>query len=361
MVQLDCDKAVALDVQLAVRHPRGVWGLLESTKGTSAWIHPFATEAPAAGASRKAVPAARLVQVASPPAAPRPWRKNAGWLGADHRARIKETWCLEDDVEVPGEKTLLSESQLAVACVEVGWRILLPRCLVVPPYLCGLVAHHVMNHDASRDGKKEGEVLVSKLVAYAQRAVLLCLPIICSGHWTLLVLQRGDAPKEAEKPVDDGKKPMDEGMKDRGCSKCGTAGCMHCAPEHAARWSARLSAEEKFFDPCSLLPPLPEATWWDIRYYDSLRATSSGCARCAVALLDALQTAGVHNVMTAGELGKARRNTAYQRDATSCGYWATHYVETEFRRYAGEGDFAFPFARDRRAELAGALIKRFRE
>ena len=117
---------------------------------------------------------------------------------------------------LPCAETLLSEAEMAMGSVEIGWRLMLPRCLVVPPHVCGLVAHHVQNHAAVVEKHKEGEALVAQLTGYAERAMLLCMPIICSGHWTLLVVQRAGAVLELdEEPVG-----PDAPLASKGCSKC---------------------------------------------------------------------------------------------------------------------------------------------
>ena len=71
--------------------------------------------------------------------------------------------------------------------------------------------------------------------------------------------------------------------------------------------------------------------------FDSLRKPSENCARCAHALLDALQAVHVHSPMSVHELAQSRGNRAYQIDWTSCGWHALRYIETEMRRFAGEG------------------------
>ena len=52
---------------------------------------------------------------------------------------------------------------MALGIDEIGWRLMFPRCLVVPPHVCGLQAHHVQEHAAVVDKHKEGEALVAQL------------------------------------------------------------------------------------------------------------------------------------------------------------------------------------------------------
>ena len=70
--------------------------------------------------------------------------------------------------------------------------------------------------------------------------------------------------------------------------------------------------------------------WVITTRYVSLRRT-------AHALLDALQAVHVHSPLSVHELAQSRGNRAYQIDGTSCGWHALHYIETEMRRFAGEG------------------------
>ena len=88
---------------------------------------------------------------------------------------------------------------------------------------------------------------------------------------------------------------------------------------------------------------------------------SAACAACAHALLDALQAVNAYNTKPVGELAQSRANCARQLDGTSCGWHALHYVETEMRRYAGEGQYPVCFVRAQRVELLRLLINKFRE
>ena len=128
---------------------------------------------------RKEVPSAWLTRLSEAPRKPRVWKKNATWLGREQRAEIAKEWLPLDPPRVlPGAETSLSEAEMALGIVEIGWRLMLPRCLVVPPHVCGLQAHHVQEHAAVVDKHKEGEALVAQLTGYAERAMLLCMPTI---------------------------------------------------------------------------------------------------------------------------------------------------------------------------------------
>ncbi|CAK0899969.1 unnamed protein product [Prorocentrum cordatum] len=326
-VQVDCDAVWASDRAAAARLTSGLWGTVASAKGPSAWIHPGGDTS----ANKRQVPVSWLVPVPDEPSKPLPWRKNAGWLGKEQREEIRKAW-LPVDIEVrraPGARTLLSEAELAIAAVEIGWRLTPPRCLVAPPRITALVAHHVRNHDAAHDRYGEGEELVAELRRYADRA---CVP----------------AAVEADTKLDG------YGV---GCGACGGAGCKTCSCTHAERWLGRLSKESEFITPCTSLAPLEPATWWNIRYYDSLRQPSRACADCAHALLDALQPVGVQNVLSAKELAASRANKAFQSDGSSCGWWCLHHMETEFRRFVGETSVAFDL--QRRVDLAYPIVSKF--
>ena len=162
------------------------------------------------------------VRLSKAPRKPRVWKKNATWLGREQRAEIEKEWLPLDLPSVlPGAETSLSEAEMALGIDEIGWRLMFPRCLVVPPHVCGLQAHHVQEHAAVVDKHKEGEALVAQLTGYAERAMLLCMPIICGGHWTLLVVQRAGAVLELDgDPVDEEPVGPDAPPASKGCLKC---------------------------------------------------------------------------------------------------------------------------------------------
>ena len=58
---------------------------------------------------------------------------------------------------------------------------------------------------------------------YAERAAVLMMPLVCAGHWTLLVVERAGMARPAAEPIE-----MPMGMT-KGCSKRGTSGCKECA------------------------------------------------------------------------------------------------------------------------------------
>ena len=76
-------------------------------------------------------------------------------------------------------------------------------------------------------------------------------------------------------------------------------------------------------------------------------------------MLDALQAVNVRNAKPAEELAQSRTNRARQLDGTSCGWHALHYVETEMRRYGGEGMYPVCFDFNHRVGLVLAFIGKF--
>ena len=221
LAQVDCDAAWALDTTPGKRTAAkfgSLWGTVAVEKDGMTWLWPLADTAK----HRKQVPSAWLIRLSKAPRTPCVWKKNANLLRREQRAEIAKEWLPVDPPRnLPGEKTLLSEAEMALGIVEIGWRLMLPRCLVVPPHICGLVAHHVQSHAAAVEKHKEGEALVAQLTGYAERAMLLCMPIICGGHWTLLVVQRAGAVLELdEEPVDEEPVGPDAPPASKGCLKC---------------------------------------------------------------------------------------------------------------------------------------------
>ena len=222
LAQVDCDAAWALDTTAGKRMAAklgGLWGAVAAEKNGTTWLCPHTVTA---GGNRKQVPSAWLIRLSKAPRKPRVWKKNATWLGREQRAEIAKEWLPLDPPRVlPGAETSLGKAEMALGIVEIGWRLMLPRCLVVPPHICGLVAHHVQSHAAAVEKHKEGEALVAQLTGYAERAMLLCMPIICGGHWTLLVVQRAGAVLELdEEPVDEEPVGPDAPPASKGCLKC---------------------------------------------------------------------------------------------------------------------------------------------
>jgi hypothetical protein len=244
---------------------------------------------------------------------------------------------LDFPTEIVSINTLVSESEMAMGCFEILWRLIPDRALVVPPYLSTMCAVHCAK-DWAGDAP-EGHHLVQKLQDYANRARLLLLPILAGGHWTLLALQRvgGEADKVTPPAL-----TTDE-AKGFGCRRCRHApgGCMACDPDKANKHVKRLEAEEKALDPCTNLDPLPPCEWWDCRYYDSLSKPSKESASMAVALIDALQPVNATNLGDGVELASQRKNTLRQGNTMQCGWYCLHFIEEEVRRYRGEGTFSF--------------------
>ena len=87
-------------------------------------------------------------------------------------------------------ETQLSESELAVSCAEILWRLCVSGVVVVPPFLGCFVACHVTGNWAAHDRRGEGEALVNQVVEFASRAHLLLLPFQSESHLTLLALER---------------------------------------------------------------------------------------------------------------------------------------------------------------------------
>ena len=245
--------------------------------------------------------------------------------------------CLEFPTDIVDISTEVSESEMAIGCFEILWRLLPDRALVVPPYLSSFSAMHCAKDWAG--AAPEGQHLVANVQDYAKRARLLLLPIIAGGHWTLLVLQRvgGEAVVVTSPAL------TSDAATGFGCGKCkyNSGGCMACDSDKATRYLNKSEAEAKALDPCTNLDPLPPCEWWDCRYYDSLGTPSLECARMAVALIDALQPLNAMNVCTAVELASQRKKNLRQGLTLQCGWYCLHFIEEEVRRYRGEGKFSF--------------------
>ena len=134
-----------------------------------------------------------------------------------------------------------------------------------------------------------------------------------------------------------------------------------CVRAGAKRLLLRLDKESAFFSPTKNLTSLPPAPRWDVRYYDSQPQPSENCARSAHALLDVLQAVNVHSSMSVHELAQSRGNRAYQIDMTSCGWHALHYIETEMRRFAGEGQYPNFLNLGKRVELLRLIMQKFKD
>ena len=167
---------------------------------------------------------------------------------------------------------------------------------------------------------------------------MLMMPLICADHWTLLVVERAGMARRAAEPIE---MPMDT---TNCCSKCrNTSGCNQYGAWAALKYNARVDHELEFINPLEKLALLPNSEQWAVRYYDSLRAPSRTCAARAVALLEAHQSVCVKSHAAPKELDTARANRALQDDSTSCGWWALCCVESEMRRYLGEGQWPIGF------------------
>jgi hypothetical protein len=359
LVQIDCDQALALDTSLgqaAARKLSGFWGTIAPaacSKSNAVCVVPGT----GAVGNKKIVPLTWLVPIKEEPAPPSSWKKNVLWLSKEQMEAITKYYLpIPLDGSVPGPQTRLSEAEMSLGCVEIGWRLLIPGCVVAPPHLCALVAHHIMNHDCLHDRYQEGETLCEELLQYAATASLLFAPIICSGHWTLLVLERSGEDVVAEgvdKPP-----PSASGI---GCPKCvyNATGCKDCDPAAAYKWYSRVEKEMNILAPLESSSVKKTSTWSFVRYYDSLPTASSSCAEAAHALLDCLQGNGVHTAMTAEDLRSARANRTTQTDATSCGWHVLHFIETEMRRFRGEGQWSFVFDLGQRVGQLRRILARF--
>jgi hypothetical protein len=308
----------------------GQWGKVKKAVGDRVW---FENQ----HGVMKEVVAKHVEVLESPPNAPGPWKKNITWLHSDQQAMLMKEGCLEFPAEIVDISTEVSESEMAIGCFEILWRLLPDRALVVPPYLSSFSAMHCAKDWAG--AAPEGQHLVAKVQDYAKRARLLLLPILAGGHWTLLVLQRvgGEAVVVTSPAL------TSDAATGFGCGKCkyNSGGCMACDSDKATRYLNKSEAEAKALDPCTNLDPLPPCEWWDCRYYDSLGTPSLECARMAVALIDALQPLNAMNVCTAVELASQRKNNLRQGLTLQCGWYCLHFIEEEVRRYRGEGKFSF--------------------
>ena len=232
---------------------------------------------------------------------------------------------------------MLSESELAIGCFEIVWRLTPVRAVVAPPYLVSLCGIHGLKDWAGHDRCHEGGNLVAQLLAYAERAELLLCPILAKGHWTLLALQRAGSSGHG---AGGGKTHVKEKA---GCSKCegNSAGCKECSGQKATLYHERHGAEDRSIDPLRL-DPLPPPGWWDIRYYDTLSVGTQVGAKMAIALVDLLQPLNALNTQTADDLRGAARAGRMVQQALDCSWYTLHYVEEELRRFMGEGTFSFP-------------------
>lgn len=356
LVQVNCDAAFSLDStenKRAAVKVSGLWGKVLELKAADAIV-----QVSQEGSQRRSVPLEWLTRIETPPAKPASWKKNVFHLAAKTRDVIAAKWlpvALDGSITT---KTLLSEAEVALGCVEIGWRVLPQRrCLVAPPHLCALVAHHLQD----KNPVWEGSVLCTQLEAIASRAEILLMPILVEGHWTLLVVQRdskceGFMETEAVAPTPVASQSV-------GCTKCGDSkkGCIDCAEGPHLNWVNRTCHEDKLFDPVTHLAPLPAADGWHMRYYDSLSSAHGPCAEAALCLLQSLQTINVRIPMTTGEeIAKSRANSIRQDNGTACGFFVLHFVETEMRRASGEGHWPIIYDVDKRAQLLEAFCSRFK-
>jgi hypothetical protein len=251
---------------------------------------------------------------------------------------------------------LLSESEVALGCFEILWRLTPVRALVVPPFLSSFCGLHCSKDWAAE--APEGHAMVAKLQAYAARAELLLMPILRNGHWTLLALHRASAGSSlsAQSETDKEKEVSEETV---GCAKCDwRRGCLECDARKAAAYVTRVGKERCCFFPTAALTPLPACEWWDCRYYDSLDVPSLECARMAFGLIDALQPLNARNTRSPNELAATRVNKLYQGATSQCGWYCLHFVEEEIRRYRGEGTHSFYLDKFARVHLLRTFGKK---
>ena len=356
-VQVDGDAAFSLDASIgkkAAIKASALWGKLIELRGDVAVVDV------ANKGMRQKVASNWLTRIEGAPANPAPWKKNVNWLSSEQRQAIAKLWLPVpvDGARAPSIQTLLSEADVAVGCVEIAWRVLPQRrCVVVPPYLCGLVAHHIKNMDV----EWEGSELCGQLEAFAARAEILLMPILVAGHWTLLVVQREGEPAVSA-PDPSASCTAEDPSALHGCSKCDNSekGCSSCSMAAHFQWLARLQHEDRMFNPVEYLAPLPASAWWDIRYYDSLPVASIACSEAAQALLQGLQTVNVHSPMTAAELRTSRENRILQNNGTACGFFVLHFIETEMRRARGEGRWPMTLDVTKRADVLAPVWNKFR-
>ena len=83
---------------------------------------------------------------------------------------IKEAY-IEFPADIVDINTLVSESEMAIGCFEILWRLIPDRALVVPPYLSSFCAMHCAKDWAGE--APEGHHLVEQVQDYAKRARLL--------------------------------------------------------------------------------------------------------------------------------------------------------------------------------------------
>ena len=306
----------------------GEWGRVETATSTLAQ---FRNQS---GMLRR-VPKTSLLPISMEPRAPGPWKKNILYLTASQQKLCKDKGLLEFPEEPVSVASLLSESELAIGCFEILWRLTPVRAVVVPPYLVSLCGFHVLNHWAAHDRSDEGAHLVAQFLAYAERAELLLCPILANGHWTLLVLQR--AGSSGTVAVGGAKHDAEVA----GCTKCemNPAGCISCSGAKALVYVERHEAEDSAIDPLRL-DTLPPTGWWDIRYYDSLKVGTKRGAEMAIALVDLMQQLNAVNTQTVDDFRGAARSGRMVQQALDCSWYCLHYIEEEVRRFMGEGTLA---------------------
>ena len=183
---------------------------------------------------------------------------------------------------------------------------------------------------------------------YLAVAALCLVPIICKGHWTLLVFERQNKTEPAS-DKSSGSTPLAIA----GCAKCRgiTGGCQDCQPTKVLEHLEKRERELEIADPLKYLTSLTDCDDWSVRYYDSLQKEKLECKQSAKALVTHAAAVGVQEVTL------DRANSCFQSNA-DCGFWTLHFMEEEVRNFLGEGRWSKPFDRPYRLDRLQAVQHR---
>ena len=255
----------------------------------------------------------------------------------------------------------LDQAEVEAGAFELFWR------LAPPPGVFSLSAtfvEQVLAILAPAKGETvppnffaEMQPSLTRFWQYLTKGVLILLPIIVDGHWTLLVFQRlNGTEKEKEKSSGSSSASPTAPLMVAGCAKCrGKAtGCLDCSPDKMLQHGERRGREMTIADPLKYCSDLPECNEWSVRYYDSLPKEKAECKKKAESLVRCASAVGVP------EMQLERSNSCFQK-AADCGFWTLHFMEEEVRWFLGEGRWSKPYDWQGRLDRLKAVQKKLLE
>ena len=289
-------------------------------------------------------------------------KKSLGHLHKDVRLAWQNR---EDDKPYDLKNHALSlQTELDQAEVEAGGFEMLWRLAPPPGVFC--ISPTFIEQVLAILSPAEDEVLAPNFFAemepsltrfwqYLEKGVLLLLPIISGGHWTLLVFQRLHAT-EVDEETSSGGTSASPTAPMAGCAKCrgNDAGCLDCEPGKMLQHGQRRERELTIADPLKYCSALPECNEWSVRYYDSLSKEKAECKKKAEILLKRSSAMGVPEVQL------ERSNSCFQTEA-DCGFWTLHFMEEEVRNFLGEGRWSKPYDRPYRLDRLQAVQSKLLE